>query len=332
MRIAAAVRLGRPSDEAEREQALPALQRSLEDRDARVRAAAVGSLADLGGERVVPLLRERLSDTDGMVRELATLGLADLGWELAGDAILAALRSDHPEVRFQALAAAAKSGDARALSPVLRALDDDDPFVRASAVQAAGLLDEDARSPSVLAKLRLALEDPDYAVRCQAAIALAGAGDPRAADALLPALADKEHVFEALEVAPRLSDPRVREQVAFSASAVLGSRLITAAAGRALARMGDPRGIPTLRDVVGAWRTQGRTFAVQTIGELGLVDLLPEVIRLSERPRAVDPATLAESLSALAKHTPEAASALQKLAARSDEFGAAARAVRAESS
>src|SRR5262249_24386013 len=158
-------------------------------------------------DRVVELVQARLEDSEAMVREVATLGLADLGWEKAGEVLIGALRSEHPEVRVQAFAAAATSGDGRGGVHVLRALEDEDRFVRASAVHAAGLLEADARPPSLLGKLRGALQDADPGVRCEAAIALAGLGEAGAADGLLVALEDKEHVLDALEVAPRVEDP-----------------------------------------------------------------------------------------------------------------------------
>jgi len=109
------------------------------------------------------------------------------------------------------------------------------------------------------------------------------------------------------------------------AQGVLASRLIVAAAGRALARMQDPRGVRVLRDLLSGFRSHGRTLAVQTIGELQLSELASDLVRLSERPRAVDPSVLATSLASLASSAPAAALALRKLADRSDEYGKAAR-------
>jgi HEAT repeat protein len=269
-------------------------------------------------------MRARLDDSDSGVRELATLGLAELGWDVASDALDDALRSQYPEVRFQALSAAARSG-AAAGDRVLRLLDDPDPFVRTAAVRAAGMIGPDKRPGTMSAKLHAALRDDAYPVRSEAAIALAEEGDRAAVEPLLEALRDPEHLLDALDVAPHLPDERIRERVAFMAQGVLASRLIVAAAGRALARMQDPRGVQVLRDLLFGFRSHGRTLAVQTIGELQLSELTSDLVRLSERPRAVDPSALASSLANLASSAPAAAQALRKLADRGDEYGKAAR-------
>jgi HEAT repeat protein len=365
-RIAAASRLGQPVDAAQIAEAHDALSRLSADPDARVRASAITALGELveASDAIAPqpgstelaadsappltaaqigtgaslrasigrMLHARLTDSDTGVRELAALGLAELGWEIAATALVEALRSEHPEVRFQALTAAAQSSTPDAAERVLSLLDDPDPFVRTAAVRAAGMLAPAARPDGMTAKLEAALRDPAYPVRCEAGIALAEEAHPDATDALLEALSDPEHLLDALDVAPQLPDERVRERVAFMATAVLGSRLITAAAGRALARMHDPRGFSVLRDLLTGFRTQGRTLAVQTIGELRLSELAHELVRLSERPRAVDPAALATSLANLAERDPGAAQALQKLASRSDGYGQAARATLTEES
>ncbi|HKP56927.1 MAG TPA: HEAT repeat domain-containing protein, partial [Polyangiales bacterium] len=243
-------------------------------------------------------------------------------WEVAAEPLAAALRSEHPELRFQALAAAAAGGDPQLAAHVTRMLRDEDPYVRASAVIAARSL---PRSDALSAKLKAALDDADIKVRRQAGIALASFGDPAGTEALLDAIGDPDLALEALEAAPSLADDRVRERIAFMATSVLGSRLTAAAAARALARLGDPRAARCLRDLVRGFRTQGRSLAVQTIGELELTELAPDLVRLAERPRAVDPAALATSLTRLAPKAPEAAAALRQLAARTDEFGQAAR-------
>jgi HEAT repeat protein len=204
----------------------------------------------------------------------------------------------------------------------MRMLGDADPYVRASAVAAARCLPP---ADNLSAKLRAALADPDIKVRRQAGITLATFADPAGTDALLDAIDDSELVLDALEAAPQLPDERVRERLAFKAGSVLGSRLIAAAAARALARLGDPWGTRCLRELLRGFRTHGRNLAVQTIGELQLGELAPDLVRLAQRPRAVDPSTLATSLSRLASKAPEAAAALRQLAARADEFGEAAR-------
>jgi HEAT repeat protein len=332
-RIAAATRLVEPADDAQLEQALPALERLLGDRDGRVRAAAVQALGEIADARSAPALIAKLEDSEALVREWAAVALGELSWQVAGEALLAATRSKHPEVRYQAVQAAANGGGADAVSQIARAIDDTDPRVRARAVEAAGLLEAEDRSPFLTRRLENALSDSELEVSGRAAILLAPSHPERAAPALRSALAHPELTLDALDAAASLQAARPRnalvaelvEQIASMAERVLGSRLVAAAAARALARMGDARGVPALRAILGAFRTQGRNLAVQTIGELGLLELAPELGKLAKRPRAVDPRTLAASLHRLRDRDPQLARALQELAGRQDGFGEAAR-------
>lgn len=332
-RIAAAVRLGEPAGPEQLEQALPALAQLASDRDGRVRAAAVQALGEIADERCAPALIAKLEDSDALVRELAAVALGELSWQVAGDALLAAMQSPHPEVRYQAVQAAANGGGAEAVPRLVRAIEDDDPRVRARAVEAAGLLEPEARGPQLTRGLEHALADPEPEVSGRAAILLAAALPERAAKALLAALAHPELTLDALDAAASLQAARPRaayvrelvERIASMAERVLGSRLVAAAAARALARMGDRRGVPALRALLGAFRTQGRNLVVETIGELELLELAPELCRLANRPRAVDPRTLAASLARLRDRDPQLARALRTLAERQDAFGDAAR-------
>ncbi|MCA9530058.1 MAG: hypothetical protein KC543_07975, partial [Myxococcales bacterium] len=87
-----------------------------------------------------------------------------------------------------------------------------------------------------------------------------------------------------------------------------------AAAGGALAHLGDPRGADALRRVLRAWRSDGRGYAVATVGALRLTSLADEVARLADRPRGVDPDTLRVALSQLAPLSAAARTALERLA------------------
>jgi hypothetical protein len=86
-----------------------------------------------------------------------------------------------------------------------------------------------------------------------------------------------------------------------------------AAAGAALASLGDARGIPLLRAALRAFRGDGRSFAVEQVGRLRLDALLPELLELARRPRGVDPAVLVEALRAFADDHVPARGALARL-------------------
>jgi HEAT repeat protein len=327
-RVAAAVRLGEPDGDAQAAQALEVLPQLTSDKDARVRGAAVQALGAIGDDRSLGVLERCLGDSHELVREHATIALGELSWEAAGPLLLAATRSPHAELRFQSILSAAAGSPEEAQPHIKRLLGDDDPRVRASAVEAAGSLDLDSGDPAtarVLEKLVTVLADPEPAVRRRASLLTARSHPRVSAPVLAEALDDPELVLAALDAVPAVRDAALIERVAALTQRVLVSRLLVAAAARALARLGDRRAVPALREVLTAWRPQGRTHAVQTVGELQLVELAPELVALARRPRSVDPSVLATSLARLAPRSPDSAGALRQLADRPDEFAAPAR-------
>jgi hypothetical protein len=54
-----------------------------------------------------------------------------------------------------------------------------------------------------------------------------------------------------------------------------------------------------LREVLRAWRDDGRSFAVEVVGELRVHELRPELDRLLLRPRGVDPEQVHAALARL---------------------------------
>ncbi len=320
-RVAAAQRLAAP-EPGQLEAALEGLSTLCGDRDARVRAAAVDSLGDLADPRALLQLTEATRDADALVRELAVLALARLPAENALPALLAAAHSEHPELRFQAIGSVAEIAPEQAVPQIARLLADPDVRVRGSAAHAASIVDEQLHTQPLLQALTRALRDEHAEVRGAAAIVLAQRGDAVACDALIAALDDPELVWAALDAAPHLNDPRLRDRIARLALSYLRSRMLKAAAGRALARMNDDLGVAALREVLEGFRAEGRTFAVETIGELRLTQLTPHLVRLARRPRGTDRVVLAKALGRLALDRPEARAALRQLALRDDEAGA----------
>jgi hypothetical protein len=64
-----------------------------------------------------------------------------------------------------------------------------------------------------------------------------------------------------------------------------------------------------------AFRADGRSLAAEMGGELGIVELVPELVALSERPRGADLETVAHALGELAPKDARAREALEKLGA-----------------
>ncbi len=318
-RIAAAERLGTPDTGREAE-ALSGLLALCEDVDARVRAAAVRGLQELGDPAGLQALVVRLGDGDPLVRELAVVALGQVGGADACQALRAALRSRHAEVRFQAplsyLEACAEP-QLSALTPLMR---DEDPKVRANTARCLAQFGTDAR-----ADLRRAIADDDAGVRAEAALALARLGETPDASALAPALADPELVVEVLDAIGGLQLRALHAEVVNIAESVFKPLAVKVAAARALLRLGDARGADTLRSVLRAFRSDGRSYAVQIAAELEVVALVPELNRLARRLRGVDPDVLVAALTRLLPLAEGARVGLALLARRSDAAGQEAR-------
>jgi HEAT repeat protein len=306
-RIAAAARLGDAAP-GRRDEAFAGLSALAADRDARVRAAAVHALKELG------------DDQDALVRELAVVALGAVGEDEACAELHAALRSRHAEVRFQAVASyveACAQPQMSALKPLLR---DEDAKVRANALRSLARFGVEGR-----AELQRALEDSEREVRAEAALGLARLGEAPAPDALRHALDDPELLPDALEAIGALQLQALREDAARIALSVLKPLPHKVAAARALVRLGDARGVPALRSALRALRSDARSFAVQVVGELGLRELTPELLRLSRWLRGTDPEALATALGALLALDPSARDGLARLSRRPDAAGEQAR-------
>ncbi len=319
-RALAAASLGEPPEGSE-EAAVEALLILADDADATVRGAAIASLGRLGDERALEVVLGRFDDGDPMVRQIALIAAADLGDDRAIPALTRALRHERPDMRFQALASLAVLAPDQAAAPLAKLAGDPDEEVRAHLADVLGSLERREAGPT-LAQL---LDDGSISVRRAAAIALARIGDDRGAAALIEALDDKERVFEAAWALGELRVEGAREPLFKVAQSVLKPLATKAAAAAALVRLGDRRGVPLLRAVLRAFRSDARSYAVELVGELGLAVLADDVAALAKRPRGADPVVVAKTLGKLAAESPRAREALVAMAIRDDEAGQAAR-------
>lgn len=319
-RRAAAERLGK-AEADQRSAALAGLLALADDKDARVRAEALSSLKLLPDASAMPLLLRHCDDTDPYVRELAVVALgAQRGAEVERT-LHGLLEHEHAEVRFAALQSYAEMAAQPEASALLARLADEDPEVRAIAARCSRVLGARARDA-----LLAALDDTSMETRAEAALALCALGDARAVRGLGEALELPDLQLEALDAIGRLGVTALRDHVAALASSLLKPRWLKAAAARALVRLGDDLGVAALREVLSGLRRDGRSYAAEVAGELGLVALVPELVRLAQRPRGADPQTVASALGALLPRDDRARPGLERLARRSDEAGATARA------
>lgn len=324
MRIQAAERLGDATDEERALVATP-LRTMLADRDARVRAAAIEACGRVQSSELVGEVIARINDADPLVREVAVVALARLGGVAATAAVRDALTSEHAETRFQAAMSYVElcPDDAEPLRPLIH---DEDPMVRIHTVQAL-VSSADPLAATLLAEC---WGDHNPQVRRRVAIAFAGRGDGRGLNDVLLALNDAELVFDALDALGHLGDKSAGDAIAHLAAGLLQPLVVKATAGAALARLGDPRGVEVLRRVLRAWRADGRSVAVEFVGNLRLRPLLPELTRLVEAPRGTDLPTLARALAAFGRDDPGAVEPLRRMAGCDTEAGAIARLALAE--
>jgi HEAT repeat protein len=177
--------------------AVPALVRTLQDKEPKVRLAAATVLANFGPDArpAIEPLTEALKDQDAGVRvqAAATLGRIDpKRTETMLAFIIRILREGESRDRLRAAYALGDLKSEAALAPLGKAVEDDNEEVRSAAVSALRKFGAKA-APAVPALIR-ALSDRSHPVRAEAAEALAHIGPTAkpAVRALMDALSDDE--------------------------------------------------------------------------------------------------------------------------------------------
>lgn len=293
-RAAAAEALGdAPSENAD--EAKAALRPLVDDGIGAVRAAAIASLGSLRDADALGDIVARFEDGDAVVRQVAVMAAGDIGDPGAVRPLRRMLRRDEPELRFQAVTSLAKLAPDEAVEALETLTDDPDREVREQLADALGSLED----PKAEGPLEILLDDETVEVRRAAAIALARTGNDAGADALVEALNDTDRCFEAAWALGELGVQPAREPLARLTSALFKPLAIKAAAAAALVRLDDPRGVPALKRVLTAFRSDARGYAAQLVGELGLTELRPELEKLSKNPRGADPQVVADALARL---------------------------------
>jgi HEAT repeat protein len=320
IRLLAVQALAAPPD-GRRDAACEALRPLADDTEGAVRCLAIAALGELRDTDSIEALLAHFEDPLGEARELAVIAVGRIGGDRAVRALRRALRDERPEVRFQAVESYAEASPDDAPELLAAMLDDGDAKVREHVLDALGSL-EDASVADSIAK---ALEDRSSAVRFAAAIALSRVGDARGVRGLIEALEEKDRVLAACEALAELRARESLEPLATIAKKLLGPLVIKAAAAGALAAMGDPRGEAALREVLGAWRADGRSYAAELAGRHHVVGLAGELAALSVKPRGADPVVVARALVRLAAQSEVAKRAVDSLSTRDDEVGRTAR-------
>jgi HEAT repeat protein len=170
------------------QQAIPSLLTALNDRDVRVRQAAVWALGQTGDPATLRGIVRLLGDRNLLVAHRVQEVLAERGRELA-DTILAYAESTSN--RSGRLAAIELIGWLRITSAadlLIGLTSDMDPEVRVKSVKAAAAIGD----PRFLDIFHLRLEDSSWPVRCQAAKGLSLFGSPSSVPRLTQALRDEQ--------------------------------------------------------------------------------------------------------------------------------------------
>jgi len=143
-----------------------------QDPDPRVRREAAKALAEMPRDQAGPMLTDMLQDSDPRVVEKAIESLVEMGYRPALPAIMDFVGSDNADVATAAGRGMRKFGDGETMSLALdglsSGLDDPDPMER---LRTARRL-RDAGNTAAIPFLRLALNDPNPAVREKAGMIL----------------------------------------------------------------------------------------------------------------------------------------------------------------
>lgn len=306
-RISAAERLEEPPPER-REEAIEGLLTLATDPVGAVREAAYEAIGELGAREALPQMLEAFGDAHLGARQAAVLAAGRVAPNESTVAIEALLEDDRPEMRFSAIWTLSRFGKARPerLSIGLNDVDDE---VRLLAVECMGELGGEGH----LEEIAALLEDPSDPVRFAAATALAALGDSRGASMLRAALANTDRAFDAAIGLGNLEDHASLGDLAALARHRFRSPILRAAAARALVRLGDPLGAQVIQKIVRSWRIEARQYAVQLVGELGLISLLPDLARALGRSGDIERPVYEATLEQLAPQSTEARALLASM-------------------
>jgi len=174
--------------------AMPIVEKMVEDNRWFVVRNALAILGEVGGERPVELIISTLAHTDARVRREALLALAKVGGEDAGMLVYGMIEDPDPDVRLAAAMAAGQLKVERALRPLLALLEQEtDPDVVVGVLRALGQLG-DPGAVNAIEKRAVGsfFSRPPADVRIAAYRALHNIGTPHAKSLLMHAADDKD--------------------------------------------------------------------------------------------------------------------------------------------
>jgi HEAT repeat protein len=201
-------------------------------------------------------------------------------------AYLAALAAPHWKTRWQAAQALGELGDSRAIEPLMAALEDDNQWVRIVAVEALGLLGAEEATEYLIS----ALEDDSMWVRRACVVALGQVGDARAVEPLMQRLLRAPNSEWPEEIHDVLA--KALGDIGEPATRVLVEALedsdawVSAAAARALGRIGDPQAITPLTLLMKQENRWVRSAATQALAQIADARAVRAALTTDEAPQA----------------------------------------------
>jgi HEAT repeat protein len=296
--------------DGERSLVVGALERSLRDEAAAVRAAAAIGIADVHGTEALSSLLIAVEDEDSYVRQMALAAIGELGDSRAGERLRRALTDARPEVRFQAVIAFTRVVPEEAMDAIARSLDDTDASIRYIALRCGeeNTFGHDLPMPSqLLTRAAALLDDPDATVRVAAAVLLSRSGQstgvPLLVDVVRGRVTTREHEDEAAavelvgelgvtEAVPHL-ERRAFTLLGFGEGRFAWQALVS------LARMGHLRARARIMRDLRSWSRDRRTLAVAAAGRAKLAEARPLVEAMKGDEARADAGTVALALDQL---------------------------------
>jgi len=197
-----------------------------------------------------------------------------------------ALADPHWKTRWQAAQALGELGDSRAIEPLIAALEDDNQWVRIVAIEALGLLGAQEATEYLLSFL----ENDSIWVRRASVVALGQVGDARAVEPLMQRLLrapDSKWPEEIHDVLAKalgdIGEPAIKVLVQALEDT---DAWVSAAAARALGRIGDPQAITPLTLLMKQENRWVRSAATQALAQIADARAVRAALTTDEAPQA----------------------------------------------
>lgn len=227
-------------------------------KDADVRDAAAGALAEIKDAQAVEPLIAALKDSDIDMRKAAAISLDKLKNTQAVEPLISVLKDKREDISVRRLAAKALGniGDIKTVESFIAGLEDRNWLVRGNAAESLGMI----RDVRAVDPLIATLKDNQWSVRKNAAEALGLIGDIRAVEPLISTLKDSvSDVREA--VANALGE--IGDMRAFEPLLAAGENSSSAVVG--LAKLGNDRAVKVLVARLNSSDLSDRRFAAENL-------------------------------------------------------------------